>query len=54
MYKTIIIVYRKYYVDIKRREDAFDLSGPYLPKEEPMPHKPVSTLTDLVTNILLK
>lgn len=26
----------KYYLDVQRREDAFDLSGPYLPKEEPV------------------
>ncbi|XP_028395068.1 uncharacterized protein LOC114519182 [Dendronephthya gigantea] len=34
----------KYYVDIKRREDAFDLTGPYLPPQEPMPHRPGPTL----------
>jgi hypothetical protein len=30
-------------VDITRREDAFDLSGPFLPPQEPMPQRPVST-----------
>lgn len=31
----IICVYRKYYIDVKRREDGFDLSGPYHPTEDP-------------------
>ena len=30
-------------MDITRREDAFDLSGPFLPPQEPMPQRPVST-----------
>lgn len=35
-------VCRKYYVDVKRREDAFDLSGPYLPHHDPVPLRNVS------------
>ncbi|CAB4028331.1 Lipoxygenase-likey domain-containing 1 [Paramuricea clavata] len=34
----------KYYVDITRREDAFDLSGPFLPPQEPTPQRPGPTL----------
>ena len=30
-------------MDITRREDAFDLSGPFLPPQEPMPQRPVSS-----------
>lgn len=35
----------KYYLDVRRREDAFDLSGPYLPKEDPTPLRAVSKTT---------
>lgn len=31
-------------MDIKRREDAFDLSGPHLPPQEPMPQRAVSCI----------
>ncbi|EDO43381.1 predicted protein [Nematostella vectensis] len=34
----------KYYLDVKRREDAFDLSGPYLPAEDPNPLRAGPTL----------
>lgn len=39
------LFFSKYYLDVRRREDAFDLSGPYLPKEDPTPLRAVSKTT---------
>lgn len=36
------VICRKYYLDVQRREDGFDLSGPCLPKEDPVPLRAVS------------
>ena len=32
---------RKYYLDVQRREDGFDLSGPCYPREDPVPLRAV-------------
>ena len=32
---------RKYYLDVQRREDGFDLSGPCHPREDPVPLRAV-------------
>jgi hypothetical protein len=42
-----LFMFSKYYLDVKRREDAFDLSGPYLPKEDPTPLRAVSKTSRL-------
>ncbi|KAK3752041.1 hypothetical protein QZH41_019391, partial [Actinostola sp. cb2023] len=34
----------KYYLDVKRREDSFDLTGPYLPQGDPIPLRAGPTL----------
>lgn len=33
--------FRKYYLDVQRREDGFDLSGPCHPREDPIPLRAV-------------
>ena len=32
---------RKYYLDVQRREDGFDLSGPCHPRDDPVPLRAV-------------
>ena len=45
-----LVFCRKYYVDIKRREDGFDLSGPYHPPQDPVRLRAVS---NNIQNIIL-
>ena len=36
-----VFPFRKYYLDVQRREDGFDLSGPFHPREDPIPLRAV-------------
>lgn len=36
-----LFISRKYYLDVQRREDGFDLSGPRLPQQDPVPLRAV-------------
>ena len=37
IFKINLFISRKYYLDVQRREDGFDLSGPQLPQQDPVP-----------------
>lgn len=43
---NVFIIYRKYYFQVKRLEDGFDLSGPECPKLDHPPLKAVSNFND--------
>lgn len=38
---SVVFPFRKYYLDVQRREDGFDLSGPFHPREDPIPLRAV-------------
>lgn len=41
IFKINLFISRKYYLDVQRREDGFDLSGPQLPEQDPVPLRAV-------------
>ena len=41
IFKINLFISRKYYLDVQRREDGFDLSGPQLPQQDPVPLRAV-------------
>ena len=42
--KINLFISRKYYLDVQRREDGFDLSGPQLPQQDPVPLRAVRNI----------